>query len=213
VEEGRPFCPHCGAPLIRVIVTEPVTAGPALPGTSSASQESSGLSSSQTVPVLAVPRRWSQTFKPCFLAALVAMGLMMLRLYPFIAILSAGFLAVAFYRQRRQDVLITPASGARLGALAGFLCFCIMAVLSAVAAAVPELRGKMQAQITENFQKVAASRPPDPQIQSLLDAVKTPEGLAAMLVFAGIALLVVSLILGVLGGAVGGQIFKPRNRS
>ena len=26
VEEGRPFCPHCGAPQIRVLVAEPVAA-------------------------------------------------------------------------------------------------------------------------------------------------------------------------------------------
>ncbi len=141
------------------------------------------------------------------------MGLMMLGLYPFIAILSGGFLAVVFYRRGRQNLPITPASGARLGAVAGFLCFCISAILSAVAAAIPALRVKMQEQITDNLQKVAASRPPDPQIQALLAELKTPEGFAMMLIFAGIALLVVSLLLGVLGGAVGGTIFRSRDHS
>jgi len=207
VEEGRPFCPHCAAPLIRVIIPEPVSA---LPGASGV-HTSSDLPSSQTVPVLALPMRWSQALKPSLLAAVITMVMMMLGLYPFVAILAGGFLAVVFYRQGK-NVAITTASGARLGALSGFLCFCLFAIVSAVGAAVPEVRAKMHDQIMENFQKVAAARPPDPQLQQLIDAMKTPEGFLMMLIFFGLALLVVSLILGALGGAVGGRIFRLRDR-
>jgi hypothetical protein len=213
VEEGRPFCPHCGAPLIRVIVAEPVAAASGATGASADVRDSSDFHSSSTVPVLALPVRWSNAFKPSFLAALVALGLMMLGLYPFVAILSGGFLAVLFYRQGRQNLPVTPASGAKLGALAGFLCFCVTAVLSAIGAAIPEVRARMQAQIAENFQRVAAARPPDPQIQQLLDAIKSPEGFVMMLIVGAILLLAISLILGVLGGVVGGKIFQPRDRS
>ena len=157
--------------------------------------------------------RWSQALKPCSLAALVSAGLMMLGLYPFVAILTGGFLAVVFYRQSRQGLGITPAFGARLGALAGFVCFCMVTVISAVGAAIPELRAKMHDQIMENFQKVAAARPPDPRMQQLLDLIKTPEGFAIMLIFMGIALLVVSLILGALGGVIGGRLLRVRNHS
>lgn len=208
VEEGRPFCPHCAAPLIRVIMPEPVAALPGAPGVNA----SSDLPSSQTVPVLALPMRWSQALKPSLLAAVITMVMMMLGLYPFVAILVGGFLAVVFYRQGKQNVAITTSSGARLGALAGFLCFCLVAIVSAVGAAVPEVRAKMHDQIMENFQKVAAARPPDPQLQQLLDAMKTPEGFLMMLIFFGLALLVVSLILGALGGAVGGRVFRLRDR-
>ncbi len=207
VDEGRPFCPHCAAPLIRVIMPEPVAALPGAPGV----HTSSDLPSSQTVPVLALPMRWSQALKPSLLAAVITMVMMMLGLYPFVAILAGGFLAVVFYRQGKQNVAVTTASGARLGALAGFLCFCLVAIVSAVGAAVPEMRAKMHDQIMENFQKVAAARPPDPQLQQLLDAMKTPEGFLMMLIFFGLALLVVSLILGALGGAVGGKIFRLRD--
>lgn len=209
VEEGRPFCPHCAAPLIRVLMPEPVAV--ALPG-AAGSQISSDLPSSQTVPVLALPMRWSQALKPCSLAAVISIVIMMLGLYPFVAILAGGFLAVVFYRQGKQNLPITTASGARLGALAGFLCFCLVAIISAVGSAVPEVRAKMHDQIMENFQKVAAARPPDPQLQQLLDAMKTPEGFLMMLIFFGLALLVVSLALGALGGAVGGRIFRLNQR-
>lgn len=209
VEEGRPFCPHCAAPLIRVLMPEPAQV--ALPGSPGA-QSSSDLSSSQTVPVLALPMRWSQALKPCSLAALISMGMIMLGLYPVVAMLAGGFLAVVFYRQGKQNLTVTTSSGSRLGALTGFLCFCTVAILSAIGAAVPEVRMKMHDQIMENFQKVAAARPPDPQLQQLLDAMKTPEGFLMMLIFFGLALLVVFLVLGALGGAVGGRIFRLRDR-
>ncbi len=136
----------------------------------------------------------------------------MLGLYPFVAMLAGGFLAVVFYRQGKQNLAVTTASGARLGALAGFLCFCAVAIISAIGAAVPTVRMKMHDQIMENFQKVAAARPPDPQLQQLLDAMKTPEGFLMMLIFFGLALLVVFLVLGAIGGSVGGRIFRLRDR-
>jgi hypothetical protein len=141
------------------------------------------------------------------------MGMIMLHLYPFVALLSGGFLAVVFYRQGRLNLPVSTASGAKLGALTGFLCFCIVAVLSAIGAAIPDVRAKMQSQIVENLQTLASSRPADPQIQALLDALKTPDGFVMMLIFMAIALLVVSVVLGVLGGAVGGKLLRGRNRS
>src|ERR1700728_4999346 len=131
VEEGVPFCPHCSAPQIRVVLAEPVT--PVAAAFSSAeSQPSTVLPASQTLPVLALPMQWSQALKPCALAALVATLLMALGLNPFVAMLCVGFLAVVFYRQRRPEWRVKAASGARLGAISGILCFSFTSILIAL---------------------------------------------------------------------------------
>ena len=102
VEEGVPFCPHCSAPQIRVVLAEPAPSpifaavGP--------SQDTAAFPSAQIVPVLALPMQWAEAFRPCALAALVASLLMSMGLNPFVAMFSVGFLAVVFYRQRRRGI-------------------------------------------------------------------------------------------------------------
>lgn len=126
---------------------------------------------------------------------------------------SAGFLAVVFYRQARSGGVISPRSGGKLGALGGFLCFALMALLVAFAAMVPELRAKFRDEILANAQKWAAAHRGDTQVQAALEQMKTPEGFVMMLIFGGILLLVFSIVLGALGGALGGSIFGRRDRS
>src|SRR5271163_5184776 len=76
VEEGVPFCLHCSAPQIRVVMAEPVTV-PAADALSS-EQTSSDLPHAEAIPSAVVPTRWSQTIQPCALAALVSTLLMTL---------------------------------------------------------------------------------------------------------------------------------------
>ncbi len=211
VEEGVAFCPHCSAPQIRVVMAEPAPQPLAFTG-AAATEDSEGLPASQTVPVLAVPVRWSQALKPCALAALAATVLGLLHLYPLVVMLSAGFLAVIFYRQARASGPIKVLSGLRLGALGGFLFFVLTSLLAALGAAVPEVRANIREQIIEYVKNVAASRPGDPQIQSLLDQLKTPDGFVGMLVALGVLFFLFSIVLGGLGGALGGFIFGRRDR-
>ena len=209
LDEGRPFCPHCGAPQIRVLIAEPVAAG----GFAETATLPAALPASETVPVLAVSGPWSQALKPCSLATIVTTVLMFLGLHPLVAMFSAGFLAVVFYRQARSGGAISPGSGGKLGALSGFFCFALMALMVAFAAMVPELRTKFREGIIENAQKWAAAHGGDTQVQAALEQMKTPEGFVMMLVFGGILLLVFSVVLGALGGALGGSIFGRRDRS
>src|SRR5579863_9816576 len=212
LQEGRPFCPHCGAPQIRVLIAEPAAAQALAEGAASGSLPAS-LPASETVPVLAVSGTWSQALKPCALAAGVTTLLMFLGLHPLVAMFSAGFLAIVFYRQRGAGVAITPASGGKLGALSGFFCFALMALLVSFAAMVPELRTKFREGIIENAQKWATAHGGDAQVQAALDQMKTPEGFVMMLILGGILLLISSIVLGALGGALSGGIFGRRNRS
>lgn len=213
VEEGIPFCPHCSAPQIRVVIAEPAPSLVPAAEIAVGAQASAVLPASQTIPVLALPMQWSQALKPCALAALVASLLMALGLNPLVTLLSVGFLAVVFYRQSRPGAVVKAASGARLGALSGILCFAMTTILVALAATVPDFRTKMRDQILENAQKWAASRPADPQIQAALEQLKTPEGLVMALIVGSIFLFVFSIAVASLGGALGGSILGRRDRT
>jgi len=210
VVEGRPFCPHCFAPQIRVLVAEPVATPAPLTETSTAAPDI--LPASETVPVLAVPRHWSHALRPCALAAFVASLLMSLGLNPFVAMFSVGFLAVVFYRQGQPTSLIKAATGARLGALSGLLWFAMSSILEALVVLLlhkgPELRKGLTAVIEQ-----AASRTSDPQALAIFDRLKTPEGIEVLMVFGLISGFVASILLAVIGGALGGAIFRRRNRS
>jgi hypothetical protein len=209
LEEGRPFCPHCAAPQIRVVMAEP---SPVAPAERVAAIGIADLPASETVPVLAVPVSWSQALKPCALAALVALVLMFLRLTPAVAMFSTGFLAVVFYRQGHPNIRMKPTAGARLGAFGGLLCFGITTLLLALLATVPDLRAKIHDQMVGFLEQAAASNASDPQVQAFLRETKTPEGFVVTLLFIGIASLVVYVLLGALGGALGGAIFGRRKR-
>lgn len=174
---------------------------------------------SETVPVLAVPVRLSDALKPCALATGVGMLLMFMGLTPSVAMFSVGFLAVMFYRQGHPGVAIRAANGARLGAFGGLMFFAVVAALVAVAAIVPELRLKLhdqmienRAQILQNAEKWAASRPSDPQVQAALEQMKSSEGFIMMAITLGVLFLVLAILLGILGGALGGGIFGRRGQ-
>lgn len=209
VEEGVPFCPHCSAPQIRVVVAEPAASTPVL-AVSKTGQ--AALPASNTVPVLALPMQWSQALKPCLLAGVVASGLMFLGLHPFVAMASVGFLAVIFYRQRRPEILVKAASGAGIGSLAGLLWFAMSSVFEALTVTLfhkgPELHAAIMAKIQET-----ASQTTDPQVLALFDRVKTPEGFEFLMIAGLVFAFFASIVLGGLGGAMGGAILGRRNRS
>lgn len=212
VEEGVAFCPHCSAPQIRVMIAEPAPVPAPLADADSTSPHSAVLPAAHTLPVLALPMRWSQTLKPCALAAVVASLLMVLGLNPFVAMLSVGFLAVVFYRQRQPEIPISAGVGVRLGALGGLLWFGMSFILQGLVVVVlrkgPELREEM----LKRMQQTAAGAN-DPQVQAMIDYFKTPAGLAVLIVIGLVFAFVAALVLGTLGGALGGSLFGRRNKS
>ena len=210
VEEGVPFCPHCSAPQIRVVIAEPVPSpifaavGP--------SQSTAALPSAQIVPVLALPMQWSEAFRPCALAALVASLLMSMGLNPFVAMFSVGFLAVVFYRQRRRGIPIKATAGAALGALGGLLWFAMSSVLEALIVIFlhkgPDLRNELIIKIQQ-----AASQTSDPQVQGVFERLKTQGGLEFLMLAGLLFAFLASIILGGLGGALGATILGRREKS
>ena len=211
VEEGRPFCPHCMAPQIRVVVAQPVTAATPFPDAVGLPQSEPPLPATETVPVLALPMHWSQAIKPCALAALVASVLMLLGLNLLVAMFSVGFLAVVFYRQGHPGSEVRPWAGARLGALSGLLWFATSAVLEALVVLLmhkgPEIRKTLLQAVDQ-----AASRTSDPQVIAVLDRFKSPEGLEFLMVFFLIFGFFTAIVLGAAGGALSGTIMGRRNK-
>jgi hypothetical protein len=207
VEEGRVFCPHCKAPQIRVIVAEPVAA------VSAAAAAQAQLTSSETVPVIAVPMSWSQAAQPCAIAALIAaLGIVFQLIVPMIAAIGAGFLAVALYRRRNPEIALRARTGARLGAVCGFFCFGMTAILGALRVAILHEGGKIRTSLLGMIQQ-QAGRYSDPQSQAMFEFFQSPTGFLLLLVFMFILGLITLILLGTLGGALGGAGLSRRDRS
>jgi len=210
VEEGRPFCPHCMAPQIRVLIAEPVAAPASLAETSA--QPSPALPASETVPVLAVPVGWSHAFKPCALAALVASVLMGLHLNPLVAMVSMGALAVIFYRQGRPTATISAANGARLGALSGLLGFAISSLLGALAVLVLHQGPEFQKALSDVIDQ-ASKRTTDPETLAMFDRLKTPQGHEFLLLLFLVTGFFMAVVLAAIGGSLCAALLNRRNKS
>jgi hypothetical protein len=208
VEEGRVFCPHCRAPQIRVIVAEPVSALPA-----ATPMQQVPLPASETVPLIAVPMSWNQAAQPCAVAALIAALSMVFKLIvPLIAAIGAGFLAVALYRRRNPEIAVQARTGARLGAICGFFCAGMTAVLGALRVAILHEGAQIRAALLDIIQQ-QAGRYSDPQSQAMFEFFRSPSGLLLLLAFMFIFGLITLILLGMLGGALGGASLGRRNRS
>jgi RNA polymerase subunit RPABC4/transcription elongation factor Spt4 len=209
VEEGTPFCPHCSAPQIRVVIAESPQPSAALSNFSISAQGEAALPASQTVPVLAAPMQWSGTFKPCALAALVAALLLALHLHPAMAIFTAGFLSVVFYRLSAPGVTIKTWSAAGLGALGGVLWFAIVAVFSALGLLVLNKGQELRSELIDMIGQ-AASQTTDPQRLAVLDWFKTPGGLEFLIVGSAIFALIMAIVVASIGGALAGVALRRR---
>lgn len=214
VEDGKPFCAQCGAPQIRVAMPEPapIPAGvspsdlpifsadsPIIPGTLSASAFSPGIV-------------WSSAIRACAIAALIAALVMALGLMvPLLAVLGAGFLAVNFYRRQNPGWMVNARSGAKLGAVCGILFFGIAAVFETLATALFHTGGQIRQKMLDALQQTAA-RSGDLQVQAALETLKTPEGIALMLVAGMAVLFVVSIVAGSVAGALTGAFLGRRKR-
>jgi hypothetical protein len=156
--------------------------------------------------------QWSEAFRPCALAALVASLLMSMGLNPFVAMFSVGFLAVVFYRQGRRGIPIKATAGAALGALGGLLWFAMSSVLEALIVIFlhkgPDLRNELIIKIQQ-----AASQTSDPQVQGVFERLKTQGGLEFLMLAGLLFAFLASIILGGLGGALGATILGRREKS
>jgi hypothetical protein len=195
----------------------PEAAAPVVAGTGLATPLPIFSSDPSSVPVpyppsLSAEIEWPTAIRACAVAALIAALVMTLGLViPLVAVLGAGSLAVALYRQRNPAWTVNARSGAKLGAVCGILFFGTAAVLETVAVRLLHSGGQVRQKMLDALQQ-AASRTNDPQVQAAFDRLKTPEGIALMLVFGMAFLFLVSIIAGILAGALTGTLLGRRNR-
>lgn len=210
IDESLPFCPHCGAPQIRVAPPDkeasPVESGgtPAPPASWMA----------ETPAYLPNAIQWSAAWKGALLAGLVAALLTAMPRVSYgccLWLLGAGALSVWLYQRRVAGALVTPGMGMRLGALTGVFTF-VATALWMVAAFVHdpgEFRGAMTVQLEKS---VAAN--PDPRAQEIIQQftnnLNTPEGLATFFVMVLVITAIVFVLLTAAGGALGASMFARR---
>jgi len=214
IEEGTPFCPHCGAPQIRVAIPESESEreSPAFaPGTPAEMQppaEPVRLSSPSTA---FDPGTFSlRSALPSTLIAGVIIGIG--TMIPFgmawivLVIGTGGALAVALYKRRHPEALsMRPGVGAKLGGLAGvggYVLFAVFAVLTFVFNG-SELRQEM-------VRRLHDMKAPDPSTQQMYqqiaDKLSSPEGMALIMTFAMAIFFFMFLLLGAAGGAIGATL-------
>jgi hypothetical protein len=208
VEEGIPFCPHCSAPQIRVVIAETAQASPGAATMAPTGDGAAILAMAQPSPQVSSHR--VQVLKWCALAGILSFVLVKLNLL--IAVFAAGFLSVVFHRWRLQDRPSNGVVGAGIGALGGLMFFAFGAALMALGLAFPDTRETFRAQMMDSAQKLAASRPGEPQVQVLIEQLKTPEGFVTTMIVAGIVLLILCPLIASLGGALAGTLFGRRRK-
>lgn len=208
IEDGKPFCPECGAAQIRVVLPETPPVLAAERGILAATTENYGTLSAE--PTSALSHGASSDLKSCALAASVMIALTFLGLNPFVAALGAGWLAVIFTRRGRAGPL-TPSKGARLGAITGLFLFGISTIFETLAVVLLHKGAELRIQMLSKVQQVS-ERYPGPQVQPFLDFVKTSEGFAFMMVGSVIFGLIGFILLGSAGGAICAAFLGRRQR-
>ena len=188
MDDGRPFCPHCGAPQVRVLVEpsapEPLSA-PAYPQiVPHPSHSDTGLDRRIAV------------------RAAIQAGLLglVIGLLPFVGIVLTGALAVFLYRRAGGSPL-SAAAASRLGAAAGTVSFAVSSFFMIVRIVVFHAQQEYQ-DIMLKMATAFGLDPKAPDVQEMIHMMATPGGLAVALLFS----LIIGVALAAIGGAVAGSL-------
>ena len=156
--------------------------------------------------------QWSYALPAAALAGLIAAVMMLIPIGAFgLGMLASGALAVMFYRRRNPVANVTPAMGARLGALSGTLGFGIFAIFTAAEMLIFRSGGQLRDALLQAIQQSAA-RSSDPQAQQILEYLKSPQGLLLMMVLGLVVMGLAFLIFSSLGGALAAALLRRKDR-
>jgi hypothetical protein len=129
-----------------------------------------------------------------------------------LGMLAGGFLAVVLYKRSTPGAELRPSRGAILGLVSGsigsFLCGIVLALRAAIQHTGAALRAEMIRAIEQ-----AAARTTDPQTQAAANWLKSPPGIALMLVLTVFFTFILFLVLSATGGAIAAVILRRRQRS
>jgi hypothetical protein len=154
--------------------------------------------------------QWPAAFSAATWGAVLAACSMMVPLGTLgLGLLTGGALAVVLYQRRFPGARFTTGMGAKLGALVGALGFGLFSVLTAVELVIFRNSGEMRKALMDAVDK-AAQRSADPQAQAAAAQLKSPEGLAFIMIGGMVVMFVIFLMITSLGGAVGARLTGNR---
>jgi hypothetical protein len=166
-----------------------------------------------SAPVVTAGIQWSQALPAAGLAGLIAAVLMLIPLGAFgLGMISAGVLAVLFYRRRNPGGTLSAGMGARLGVVSGVIGFGISAVFTAIEMLVLHNGGELRAFLLEAIEQ-SALRTSDPQAQQVFSYFKSPPGLALVMALGLVVTFFLFLIFSSLGGTLAATLLRRRERS
>ncbi len=222
IEEGIAFCPHCGAPQIRVAPPEenvPASPPPVTPGGPaefSPTQPTPWSPGATPYPPLPGAIQWDLAWQGALLAGA---GAAILSAIPIVSLgcclwtLAAGAVSVGLYQRRVPGTLITPGMGMKLGALAGVFAFVIHAIVNTVSFVAFRSSSEFRRALQEQMDKQLANSP-DPRAQQIMrqmfDWINTPQGMATFMVLILVLLAVMFVVFTAAGGALGASMFGRR---
>lgn len=153
---------------------------------------------------------WPSVLKAGVIAGLVSF-LPLIGIGFFLWVLAGGGWAIYLYRHRSPGTALTGGIGWRLGALTGLVAFAVYAALFAISIAFfgtgPQIRDAVRKALED-----AAARSATPQSQQVLDFLLSPGGIATIVTITMAVFLVVFLLSGGIGGAIGASRLRAKQR-
>jgi len=210
VDEQTPFCSACGAPQIRVNVTQEVPLDSDLPATPPLEPGSPASVQPPAYPVqfdrsaAAAPRK--RFLRDIWPFALVS-GACLALFVPLGFILFAGSIFFGINRYRRNNPgPFSISDGIKLGVLNAILAFPAFVLLyTLLIVSKPQM---VREALLRPIQQRAAQ---DPQLQELLRWASTHEGFVTLMVIGAIFFFILLLVLAAITGAIGASL-KPNRR-
>lgn len=205
-----PFCPHCGAPQIRVVVPDE-----APDSTKSVPPPPAWYSAPSAYDPNAI--RWDVAFKGAVISGL---GAGLLSVTPvaqwgcLVWLLGSGAFAVWFYQRRIPGASTTVGTGVRIGAISGLIAFLVSALFGVAGFVLrPD---QFRTNLHEQMDALTAANS-DPKMQEIwrqmMSNLDKPEVLAAYFVIGLFITAVLFVIVSAAGGAFGASIFRRRDLS
>jgi hypothetical protein len=150
---------------------------------------------------------------PTFFRAALQAGLLgvMANLIPFgLGMVLTGILAALLYH-RAQAGTLRGGKAARLGAVAGAIAFATTALLTVFAVVLFHSRQQFHDLMMKALEQSVANQS-DPDIQSFLQWIHTPQGFEIVLALGMAGAVLLSMLLSAAGGVIGSVLFRDRNR-
>jgi len=201
VADGRPFCPTCGAPQVRVEFAP-------LPSVQANSTPKLTIEPDSLTHTGAIPPGDPAFFRTALQAGFLGV---MANLIPFgLGMVLTGILAVVLYhRAERRNLGVGRA--ARLGAVAGAIAFATIALLTVLSVIVFSAQQQFHELMLKALEKSVANQS-GPDVQSFLETIHTTQGFEIVLGIGMVGAVLLSMLFSATGAMIGSVLFRDRNR-